>query len=470
MRGNGMTSHKPTLLFVYGSAGPSIDYILPRMNAHADIATVLLIDPPPAARERISQYSRVVERITDCTRLPFTAVVSRLADAAAACKADGIITMSEFAVELVGAAAGHLGLRSAGPNALRSRNKLMMRECWSKAGVPIPRFRGATDLNSLRLAISELRLPVLVKVANIAGSVGHTIVQHADDISRVFTNIHHAMRAAGNRNFGNYYLVDQVELIVEELIEATTDGWYGESGYGDYVSVEGIVVAGTYHPLAVSGRFPSIPTFTELGNHTPCPIPPDRLAVIERQARKAVDALELEDCATHTEMKLCKDGKICLIESAARFAGATVVPMIDTAYGLDLVGTLSRSLLGLPTELPSRMLTLDDAICAAANVPILATDSKGRPWSTSQRFWPDCDWSRLTSPGTIVRISEGQTIQSGTIVPAYDRALGALNYAGRFLMTATDAKVLKRDAMNLIDGMEGLLQDTASSKTTADSG
>ena len=56
-----------------------------------------------------------------------------------------------------------------------------------------------------------------------------------------------------------YALGTQTQWLVEEIVPGSTDGWYAEPGYGDYVSVEGIVADGVYHPLCITGRLPPVP-------------------------------------------------------------------------------------------------------------------------------------------------------------------------------------------------------------------
>ena len=118
------------------------------------------------------------------------------------------------------------------------------------------------------------------------------------------------------------------------------------SGWGDYVSVEGVVVDGDFHPVCLSGRMPTVAPFTERAGITPAPLPHDAQERIMALARDAVDALGLRNCGTHTEIKLGADGRMWVIETAARFGGAMTVPQIEEVFGLDLIGMLVDHLLG----------------------------------------------------------------------------------------------------------------------------
>src|SRR5439155_19126873 len=167
------------------------------------------------------------------------------------------------------------------------------------------------------------------------------------------------------------------------------------------VSIEGMVAAGRYHPISITGRLPSIPPYVESGFPAPSVLSEDRQRQIEELARAAVDALGLDYCATHTEIKLQRDRGLCLLENAARLGGAMVPRVVYEAFGVDLIDLLLTALLGGEPELPERMLTSGPTDQAVASLMLLATDSAGNPWSSLPPFRPDrVDWRRLTSPGT----------------------------------------------------------------------
>jgi biotin carboxylase len=249
------------------------------------------------------------------------------------------------------------------------------------------------------------------------------------------------------------------QFMAEEIIQATTDSWYDVDGYGDYVSIEGLVVGGRYHPISITGRLPSIPPYVELGFPAPVTLSEDRQRQIEELARAAVDALELEDCATHLEIKLQRDRGLCLLENAARLGGAMVPRVVHEAFGVDLIDLLLTALLGGEPELPERMLTSGPKEQAVASLMLLATDSAGNPWSSLPPFRPDrVDWRRLTSPKTEVEIVTGMTHPSGSPMPAYSPTAGTRNYAGTLFLRAPDPATLQADCFRIVDGLEAELR------------
>ena len=84
---------------------------------------------------------------------------------------DGVITFSEAAVIAVAMVAEALELPGIGLEAARrSRNKLLMRQAYQAAGVPIPSFRFVTELDDALAAAQEFGYPVILKPTLGAGS------------------------------------------------------------------------------------------------------------------------------------------------------------------------------------------------------------------------------------------------------------------------------------------------------------
>jgi biotin carboxylase len=246
------------------------------------------------------------------------------------------------------------------------------------------------------------------------------------------------------------------EWIAEEIIPATTESWYQQDGYGDYLSVEGMVHEGRYVPVCITGRLPTVPPFTELGNLAPCVLSSPLQEKIVELSRRAVDALGLRTCGTHTEIKLMADGRLSLLETAARFGGLLLTRQIELIYGLDLVSALIRTLLGSDPGLPAEPLGVGR--CAAGSVNLLGADSTGKPWTTSPEFTPaEINWGQLISPGTRVEVAADFSSPPGTRLRSYDPSLGSLNLGAVLLVEARSPELLLRDAHALLAGAETLL-------------
>jgi biotin carboxylase len=449
------SSKSDCLLYVYIKGGPTLQFAVPAVAEMADVH-VLALEPYPLHVEHLWRDKALSVR--EVHAFGEAQVVDTIVARAREIGATGIMTVSEFCILGVNKAAEILGLRSAGPNLVRSRDKRLMREVWRNAGVPSPNFRPVSSLEELEAALAVLKLPVLLKAAWGAGSLGQVPIYHAGDAETAWKTATGALDAAFASGFRELMVPGSPrDLLVEEIIKGSTGGWYEpDSGYGDYLSVEGMVDGGVYHPLCITARIPTIPPFTELSNLAPCELSEDRQRAIEQVARTAVDALELDTCATHTELKLMADGSISLIESAARPGGVNIARQMATVFGLNPVTMLARALLGQPVEYPERMLTTGNG--AAGSVSIIATDSSGRPWAARERMWDsrEVDWSQLISPDSTIEVVS--SVPDGTPMPRYGAANGATDYAGLLFLTARDAPTLLRDSYSVLNGLECALK------------
>jgi biotin carboxylase len=449
------------ILFVHARGGPPLDYALTRVATRGQVHLLATQPLPPSVEQAcVSQCASVIpawER-----RLAGDELTDLIVRQAKATGADAVYTLSEFVMTAVARAAGRLGLPGAGPNVLRARDKRLMRATWDSAGVPVPRFRPVPTEAALRQALRELTPPLLLKSAWGAGSTGQLVVCSAADAASAWADSHAAVAEADRK--GALPLAEPGatgDFLAEEIIPGSTLSWWDEdSGYGDHLSVEGMVVGGVYHPVCITSRLPTIPPFTETCNIAPCVLPEPLQRQIESTARAAVDALGLETCGTHTEIKLMAGRQLALIESAARFGGAMIAAQIEHAFGYDLVGMLADALLGVPVRLPDRMLTDRDARGAACTLSLLAANASGVPWS-QDLVWDKTvvDWPSMLSPGTRLDVVPSFTIPDGTPMPRYRLSSGLLALAGVMYLRAADAATVVRDSRAVLNGLEYALAE-----------
>lgn len=243
---------------------------------------------------------------------------------------------------------------------------------------------------------------------------------------------------------------------VAEVTPGDALAWYDQPGYDGRASVEGLVVDGVFHPICMTGRTPAIPPATVTGLLSPCRLPGPLQWVVEKAVRRAVDALELENCATHTEVALRADGSVVIIDSVAGIGGWMIARQLATVFGVDIIGMLTSQLLGEPVDPPEQLLTAGHA--AAASVPVIAADSHGAPWprplAWDSRRLADV---RLVSPGSTLEVVPELTIPDGTPVPRYDPATGAGAIAGMLFLTAPDCDTLLTDCRSARDGLAAVL-------------
>ena len=438
------------ILYVYAPAGPPLDYCFPKIARRGEVHTVIMTAPSEFNADVLRRYSAA---ITDFTGLAPAKALDKLRLLARQARPDAIFTFSEFLLKSVSEIAADEGLRCVGPNVELARNKVLMRECWSAAGIPQPEFRPIASPDQVG-RIAELRFPVLVKLAYGAGSIGQQIVLDIGQADAAIARLLRATEAA--RRVGKHEFSEHAGfplLIAEEVIASSTASWYEDEGYGDYLSVEGLVRDGIYHPLAMTGRLRTIAPFTELGNLAPCPLASEKKRDIVRLISRAVDALGFRDCATHTEIKLMAHGQVAFLETAARMGGVAIARELDHVFGIDYVDLFLSVLLGDDARIPS----FEEAapLGAAASVAVIACDSHGAPWQTARVFAPGAvDWDSLVDGLARVDIQRAQSIPIGSAIPPYDVAGGLLNYAGQAFLTSDSVSSLKAAAYRLLDGLE----------------
>ena len=235
---------------------------------------------------------------------------------------DGVCTIaSDLAVITVNYVADKMGLIGNSLDCtLKSTNKHEMRNCFEMNGDPSPkskRVSSVDDLNGI-----ELSYPVIVKPLDRSGSRGITKLESEDSLEE-------AIKVAKEQGFED-------AALVEEFVE------------GQEYSVEYISFKGKHQFLALTYKYTTgAPHFIETGHLEPAPIDEDKLSEIKRVTEHALDSLGMKYGASHTEIKINKDGIIKIIEIGGRmggdFIGSTLVKL---STGVDFVEQVIRVSLG----------------------------------------------------------------------------------------------------------------------------
>lgn len=225
----------------------------------------------------------------------------------------GICTIaSDVAAPTVAYIANALGLvGNTYDAALRAQNKFLMRKALAAAAIPCPEFRIVKTASLPDMA--GLHLPLIVKPTDRSGSLGVSKIACAESLSP-------ALEAAISQSFGH-------EAIIEEYIE------------GREISVEFISCQGTHYPLQITDKVTTgAPHFVELAHHQPSSLPAEKFEYLYDLTRKALDALGITDGASHSEYKITKDGRVFVMEIAARMGGDFIgSDLVRLSTGYDFV-------------------------------------------------------------------------------------------------------------------------------------
>lgn len=234
---------------------------------------------------------------------------------------DGITTIAtDMAVPTIAFVAEKLGLVSNSlDSALLSTNKFWMREALAKASCSIPKYF-AVEINQSVDSL-DLNFPIIVKPVDRSGSRGVNKIEHSSGLEQ-------SISLALSESFVK-------RAIIEEYIE------------GDEVSVETISWKGKHYILAITDKVTTgSPHFVELAHHQPSTLSKAVQEKIEILTKKALDALQIENGASHSEFKITPNGEVYVIEIGARMGGDFIgshLVKLSTGYDF-LSGVIQISL------------------------------------------------------------------------------------------------------------------------------
>lgn len=174
-------------------------------------------------------------------------------------------------------------------------NKYRMREALQSVGISCPKFILADDSFD-RSMIADFRFPIIVKPTDRSGSRCVMKLESPEGIES-------AVAEACAVSF-------EKKAIIEEYID------------GDEYSMETISYRGEHHYLATTKKFTTgAPHFIETGHIEPSDLSDDILDKARKTVQKALDALHIENSASHSEFKVDSNGNIRIIEIGARMGG-----------------------------------------------------------------------------------------------------------------------------------------------------
>lgn len=235
---------------------------------------------------------------------------------------DGICSIaSDLAAITVNYVADKMKLVGNSPEcAMISTNKHLMRGAFEKNGDPSPKSILVSSIDDLKEI--HLTYPVIVKPTDRSGSRGITKLNSEKVLDVAIEN-------AKEQGF-------EKKALVEEF--AT----------GQEYSVECISFAGEHHFLAITHKYTTgAPHFIETGHLEPAPISNEKLEEVKSVVFHALDSLKITNSASHTELKIAKDGTIRLIEIGGRMGGDCIgSDLVELSTGVDFVKAVVQIALG----------------------------------------------------------------------------------------------------------------------------
>lgn len=227
---------------------------------------------------------------------------------------DGIVTIaSDLAVITVNYVANKLNLIGNPIEDVKfTTNKFLMRERLTSNNIKCPKY---IKTNNSQNDI-DLKYPLIVKPTDRSGSRGVSKIESNKELKLAIEN-------AINQSFSN-------EAIIEEFVK------------GKEYSVEFISQNGIHKFLAITEKITTgSPNFIEIGHIQPARIDKKMVSVIEKYVRKALDALNIKNGASHSEIMITDDNDIFVIEIGARMGGDCIgSDLVEISTGFDFVNAV----------------------------------------------------------------------------------------------------------------------------------
>ena len=283
---------------------------------------------------RLGSLARLLPRlgqVVESGNRSLDAVTAELSDA----NVDGVIAFTDSQLLLSSAVSHALGLPGNPISTVTAlTDKVVQRRLLERAGVAVPRFRelaAGVAVDEAVARVEDVRFPAAVKPAH--GSASRNVLRVSDP-------------ADLRRGLGE--ILDGAAVLPETYI---AEAWLPEEapgahpGFASYVSVEAVVQCGEVVPLAITGKFPTVPPCRETGNFMPHHLGPDQAAAVFELAVTAAAALGVQAGALHIEIKLTPDGPR-VIEVNGRIGGGGIDALYQARHGRSLTEIAAQVALG----------------------------------------------------------------------------------------------------------------------------
>lgn len=245
--------------------------------------------------------------------------------AARECAVNGILTTSDYPVNVVAFVARELSLPAMSVEvAAICTNKYLQRQLFSENRINCPFYKLITGIQEL---VSLDDFPYMIKPVDSSASRGVKKVNSRDELTDYFP-IASSFSKSG-------------KVIVEKFIE------------GREFSVETLSQNGRTSIIAITEKITKGEEqgfFVEDAHLIPANLSVAERCLIETEVLKAISVIGLDNCPTHTEIKLNTKGA-WIIEIACRLGGDNITSdLVPLATGVDMLENLIRLSVGEPVD------------------------------------------------------------------------------------------------------------------------
>lgn len=218
----------------------------------------------------------------------------------------------------------------------KSTNKGAMRRAFEAAGIEVPFFQVVDSIETLQGLKPEF--PVIVKPTDRSGSRAITRVESSEELEE-------AVERAMEQSF-------EKKAIVESYIT------------GREYSMETISYRGEHTCLAITKKFTTgEPHYIETGHLQPALLESGLEKRCIREITKALDALEIQNGASHAEFRIDREGRVHIIEIGSRMGGDCIGShLVPLSTGQDFVKMVIQTAVGEKPEISEKPLGKVSAI------------------------------------------------------------------------------------------------------------
>lgn len=241
-------------------------------------------------------------------------------------KIDAITTIcTDFPMRTVAKVASNLGLPGISEQAAyNATDKIAMRICLGKNGVPIPKFRIAKNKIEFLHVIKDFSGKCVVKAPDNSGSKGIKMLNNTDDIDKAVEAYDYCIQFSKSGM-----------ILIEEFMN------------GPEVCVETLNYKGVCYPIQVTDQLKKMPPyFTDAGYSQPTLLSENVRMEIEKVAIAANIALENYNGSSCTEIIVTNKGPK-VVEVGPRLAGDCMTThLVPLSTGVNMVENVINIALG----------------------------------------------------------------------------------------------------------------------------
>lgn len=205
-------------------------------------------------------------------------------------------------------------------SAKAASNKLMMKDLLVKSGVRTAQYFNIHNLEELKNAVKELSFPVILKATDLQGSRGICIVRGISSLESSYNEV--------------MSLTHKDYCIIEEFIEGREFGAQAFIFQGEVLFV-----------LPHGDETIMCKTAVPIAHYMPYEINEELSADVDRQARNAIKALGLNNCAVNIDF-IEHNNKAYIIELTGRGGANGLTDITGMFWGLNYYEMIILAALG----------------------------------------------------------------------------------------------------------------------------